>query len=441
MRNDIEVKTVYSQLVRASLVWVLTALLWSSVSVAAEKRVALVIGNNDYNRVPRLEKAVNDAVTVGKELERFGFTVVMRKNASRREMNKAVGEFVEQLGSGDVAVLFYSGHGVQVRGTNYLLPVDIEAEKEQDLEDDAVELGGILSRVSQTKAKFSLAIIDACRDNPFRGKGRSIGSNKGLSVMSSPNGLMVIYSAGVNEQALDSLTGRDNDPNGLFTREFVKAMNEPGLRVDEMVRKVRVEVKKKALTVGHQQNPAIYDQTDGAFYFRPETDSPKAAMGGGTGPTQHDETIFWQSAKETPSGCGHYLEKFPSGLYVELAKLCLSKEQLRVQESKVNEGAWLRNTVETEALKKELEETRRRLSEEKAAAERATMQKAAEATILAEQKASMEKSLLEEKAAAERVRTEAILREKAIRESLGAVATGKVPSPREERSVVVAPSF
>ncbi|MBF0137191.1 MAG: caspase family protein [Magnetococcus sp. DMHC-1] len=299
----------------------------------AEKRVALIIGNNNYKAVPKLAKAVNDAESMEQELKRLGFNIVFRKNASRRDMNKAVNEFVDQLSGGDVAVLFYSGHGVQVQGANYLLPVDIEADREQDLQDEGIELGDILNRVAQTKAKFSMAIIDACRNNPFQKKGRSIGASRGLSTMSAPNGLMVIYSAGVNEQALDALNDHDDDPNGLFTREFIRLMNEPGLRIDDMVKKARAEVKKKAQSVGHQQNPAIYDQTDGEFYFKvgEAKASPKATATTAavttkhSGPSQYDETIFWQSAKETPEGCGVYLEKFPDGLYSGLAKICQSK--------------------------------------------------------------------------------------------------------------------
>ncbi|MBF0286057.1 MAG: SUMF1/EgtB/PvdO family nonheme iron enzyme [Magnetococcales bacterium] len=262
--EGISMKSIYCLLI--ALVFHLSC----SGVVWAEKRVALVMGNNAYRNVPALNKAVNDAQAMDRELKALGFEVILKTDASRKDMNRAVGEFLGRLSGGDVAVLFYAGHGVQLGGSNYLLPTDLDAVQEDDVVNDGLELSAILNRIAQTKAKFSLAIIDACRDNPFRKSGRAIGSTRGLTTLSAPNGLMVIYSAGANEQALDELNEKDRDPNGLFTREFLKVMKEPGLRVDEAVRKVRTEVRKKASGVGHQQNPALYDQTDGDFYFRVE---------------------------------------------------------------------------------------------------------------------------------------------------------------------------
>src|SRR5262249_40542006 len=133
---------------------------------------------------------------------------------------------------------------------------------------EAIELGRVMERLASARAKFVLLIVDACRDNPFpRVAGRSVGAGRGLTIPAAPDGLMVVYSAGINEQALDKLSPQDPDPNGLFTREFLKQLRMPGRRVDDMVRRVRSEVRKKALEIGHAQNPAIYDQSDGDFYF------------------------------------------------------------------------------------------------------------------------------------------------------------------------------
>ena len=208
---------------------------------AEEHRVALVIGNNDYRHIGTLDTAVARAFK--REMEGRGFQVVHRKNADRGAMNEAVRDFIGRLSSNAVGVVCDSGHSVQIGGgANYLLPTDLKAEKEGQVIDDAVELGRLLDMVSQTQAKFTLAIVDACRDNPFRGSGRAIGG-KGLAPpISNANGIMVVYSAGANQQALDRLSGGDRDPNGLFTREFLKAMRLPGRTVQEVVNAVKMSV-------------------------------------------------------------------------------------------------------------------------------------------------------------------------------------------------------
>jgi len=249
-----------------------------------EKRVALVIGNDTYQHVRRLERAVSDARAIGAELRAVGFEVLPREDLDRRGMNQAVNALVDRVSGGGVAVLFFAGHGVQVTGANFLLPVDVNVSRAEDLADEALELGRVMERLASARAKFVLLIVDACRDNPFpKVSGRSLGVTRGLTIPAAPDGLMVVYSAGINEQALDKLSDRDADPNGLFTREFVKQLRVPGVRVDDMVRRVRSEVRKKAREIGHAQNPAIYDQSEGDFYF---TGPALAAVASPSAPTR-----------------------------------------------------------------------------------------------------------------------------------------------------------
>jgi hypothetical protein len=125
----------------------------------------------------------------------------------------------------------------------------------------------VLEDLQEQKARFTLAIIDACRDNPFKGKGRSIGG-RGLQPVNPATGQMVLYSAGTGQQALDRLNDNDRDPNGLFTRILLKEIDRPGLSADRMLRKVRDQVVHLAKAVGHDQVPALYDQTIGEFYFK-----------------------------------------------------------------------------------------------------------------------------------------------------------------------------
>jgi hypothetical protein len=113
-----------------------------------------------------------------------------------------------------------------------------------------------------------LAIIDACRDNPFKTAGRAIGG-RGLAPTSAASGQMVIFSAGTGQQALDRLNDQDKDPNGLFTRVFLKEMDKPGMPIDRVLRNVRSEVVRLSKSVGHDQVPSLYDQALGDFFFKP----------------------------------------------------------------------------------------------------------------------------------------------------------------------------
>lgn len=164
-------------------------------------------------------------------------------------------------------VVFYAGHGLQVGAGNYLLPVDISGESEAQVRDDALSLQRILEDLSDRKARATLAIVDACRDNPFKGTGRSIGT-RGLAPTQAATGQMILFSAGAGQQALDRLGPQDRSRNGLFTRIFLREMNKPNLTADQVARNVRSEVVELARSVGHEQVPAIYDQMVGEFRLR-----------------------------------------------------------------------------------------------------------------------------------------------------------------------------
>jgi len=300
------------------------------VSVTGGNRVALVIGNNTYKFIPTLQTAVEDSAVLKRELEARGFRVVYRADATRQAMNRAMDEFVGLLSSDSIALVYYAGHGVQIRGTNYLIPIDLEAQRDTDVANDAVELQRLLDRVSQTHAKFALAIIDACRNNPFAATtaGRSIGTTRGL-VTSNAAGMMVMYSAGANQQALDKLNSTDADPNGLFTRELVKAMRKPGLTVQDVLNQTRREVTAKARSVNHIQTPALYDESDGgSFYFTDPIDTAATSQTAvaSVPPSSFDprtaELSFWDSIRNStaPEDFQAYLEKYPNGEFAALAR-------------------------------------------------------------------------------------------------------------------------
>lgn len=308
---------------------------WASTSPAlaaegrAERRVALVIGNDDYSKVPKLEKAVSDGKTFAAEMKRAGFEVTLLSNANRRTMNDAINAFKDKIANGGVGVFYFAGHGVQVEGTNFLLPVDIEANRSEDLDSDAINVPNMMDKIAKSKARFSLLVLDACRDNPFPKKaGRSIGGARGMSLQQdTPKGLMVLYSAGASQQALDSLSPDDRDPNGLFTRELVKHMRDPNLRVDEMLRRVRMSVAQKAEAVRHEQNPALYEQATGDFYLYPAAlRSQSGASSAKFDPAEAD-VVFWNSVKDSSDkgDLQAYLDKFPKGQFVSLAKRRLER--------------------------------------------------------------------------------------------------------------------
>ena len=226
-----------------------------------------MIGNNKYRNVPVLANAVDDASSIAANLRSVGYQVTLRLDVTEKEMKAALRTFSAQLQGGDEVMFFFAGHGVQLGAANYLLPVDIAGESEAQVRDEAIQLQRVLDDIAEQKVRFTLAMIDACRDNPFKGSGRAIGG-RGLAPTTAATGQMIIFSAGSGTQALDKLGPNDRSRNGLFTRIFLREMQKPGVSVDRMVRNVRAEVVELAKSIGHDQVPAIYDQAIGDFYFK-----------------------------------------------------------------------------------------------------------------------------------------------------------------------------
>lgn len=241
-------------------------------SAQAAKRIGLVIGNDSYAHVPALQKARSDARAVSDALAGVGFEVTRVLDADRSQMNRAISTFVGKLQPGDTAFVFFAGHGVEIAGQNFLLPVNIEATtdaSEDFIKSEAIGLNNVLARVQGTGARITLMFIDACRDNPFKSTaGRSIGGSRGLARITAPEGTFVVFSAGAGQQALDRLKETDTNPNSVFTRTLLPKLNQGGLELRELVSKVRQEVRDIALTQNHSQFPAYYDELLGEFYFK-----------------------------------------------------------------------------------------------------------------------------------------------------------------------------
>ena len=231
------------------------------------KRVALVIGNDNYLAVSKLQKAGNDANAMARELRNAGFAVQLHQNLNYRATVRAVESFTQGIQGGDEVVVFYAGHGVQIKNGSYLLPTDIEVKSESEVEKTAYDLLTLTEKLAEAKPAFSLVIVDACRDNPLKSKGRSIGNARGLSAIEAPKGQMIVYSASRGQQALDRLLEKDPNPNSVFTRELITRMKVPGLKIEDLMRDVQNSVEELAKSVRHEQRPAIYNESRGNFYF------------------------------------------------------------------------------------------------------------------------------------------------------------------------------
>jgi hypothetical protein len=232
------------------------------------RRKALVIGNDLYRHVTRLDNARADARAMSQSLQTLGFNVTLALDQTERGLKETLRNFKSSVEGGDEVVVFYAGHGVQIGTTNYLLPVDIAGQNEEQVRDEAIQMQRILDDMQERRTGFLLMIVDACRDNPFKVAGRTLGG-RGLAPTTAATGQMVIFSAGTGQQALDKLGADDKEPNGLFTRLFLREMEKPGVSVDRVLRTVRTEVARLARSVGHEQTPALYDQSLGDFFFKP----------------------------------------------------------------------------------------------------------------------------------------------------------------------------
>jgi hypothetical protein len=241
------------------------ALLALAAPAHAEKRVALVIGNNDYKNVPKLQKAVNDARTMGDTLKQLGFNVMVAENQSRQAFSETLLAFDRAVDAGDTAFFFYAGHGFEIAGQNFLLPTDVPAasEGQEELVRDASVLADrIIERLQNKKVRTAILVFDACRNNPFERSGtRAVAGGGGLAPMTQlPEGVFSVFSAGPRQTALDRLSNDDANPNSVFTRTFAKELLQPGENLVQVAQHTRRLVSEMAETVKHKQIPVYFDQ-------------------------------------------------------------------------------------------------------------------------------------------------------------------------------------
>jgi len=250
-----------------------------TVPAQAQPKLALVVGNNSYLRLPSLGTAVNDALAVGSELSNRGFAVTQKPDVTFSDFEVEKTKFLAQIRNGGVAVFYFAGHGIQVEGRNYVLPVDFAPGSEKELEEKGISIPKLLDEIESAKPKLAIVILDACRDNPFIAPETRSVKTRGLAELGKPvpEGTLIIYSASSNQSALDTVPGQ-NSKNSLFTTELLSAVREPNLEIRDLAKRVRFSVMERAKGVGYFQVPALYDNlSQGEFYFSRADAKPSTA--------------------------------------------------------------------------------------------------------------------------------------------------------------------
>lgn len=303
---------------------------------AQEKRIALVIGNGAYKSVP-LRNPVNDATDIAIALEKTGFIVMKSVNATRKQMRRAIRSFGEEINKGAVGLFYYAGHGIQVAGENYLVPIGAEVSSEDEVEDECLKVSSVLRKMETAGNRLNIIILDACRDNPFARSFRS--SSRGLAKMDAPTGSILAYATAPGSIASDG-PGR----NGLYTSAFLKHMMTPGLEIGKLFRQVRIDVVGAS---GKKQVPWEASSLMGDFYFNTYrgiriVDKPKTKQTKFPKDAVDKELAFWKSIQtsDDPDEYGAYLSEFPNGKFVSLAYIKINRlKQKKVTPSAILEAA------------------------------------------------------------------------------------------------------
>jgi WD40 repeat protein len=231
-----------------------------------EQHLALIIGNSRYQKFAPLPNPVNDAHAVALKLRQLGFTVIEQENASREDMVRLGREFGNRLKLGGVGLFYYAGHGIQSSGVNYLVPVDADIQDEDELPSRTYDANELLGKMDAAKNRMNVIILDACRDNPFARSFRSV--TRGLAQVQQGTGTIIAYSTQPGNTAADGSSGY-----GLYTQELLNALSQPGLSIEEVFKRVRVEVTKKS---GGRQVPWENSSLVGDFYFNPTPEQAAA---------------------------------------------------------------------------------------------------------------------------------------------------------------------
>ncbi len=314
------------------------AFLLASSAIGAETvgRVALVIGNAAYKSSP-LANPVNDAQDMAKSLRALGFDVVERTNITSKQIGRTLRAFRTKIKPGDVALVFYAGHGLQINGENYLPAVDADIVGEEDVPNQSLSTRQIKDVLAESKTSMNLVFLDACRDNPYARSFRS--ATRGLSRENAPSGTLISYATRPGGVAADG-TGR----NGLYTSVLLKAMEETNQPIEQVLKQV---VRGVTAASNGAQEPWMEGSLVGDFCFGSCSVTSNETIASIDQPD--DETALWRlvsSGKEL-EGIRLYLARYPDGKFSEIAKSRLkeaselateapNREKMSPQEAPVN---------------------------------------------------------------------------------------------------------
>ena len=279
----------------------------------AAKRIALIIGNAAYESAP-LRNPVNDARAMSATLRELGFEVTALENVSQSAMKQAIddyGDSLQKAGKSTVGLFYYSGHGVQAKGRNYLIPVGAKIRSERHIEYESVDVARVLTVMEDAGNVLNIVILDACRDDPFARASRNAGS--GLAMLEAASGTLVAYATAPGRTADDGAGA-----NGLYTERLVRHMRTPGLKVEEVFKRVRADVERLS---GGAQVPWESSSLKGDFYF---TGKPQelAAAAVGAGTASIEEQALWKAIEASTNirDFQDYLQRYPQGRFVGAAR-------------------------------------------------------------------------------------------------------------------------
>jgi uncharacterized caspase-like protein len=291
-----------------------------------EQRVALVIGNSAYKSSP-LKNPANDALDISLKLKNLNFEVITKINLTTKQIGGALREFKGKLSPGAVALFFYAGHGLQIKGENYFPTVDADISAEEDVPNQSLSTKQLMNVLEDSKTRLNLVFLDACRDNPYARSFRNAGG--GLAKLDAPSGTLISFATRPGSVASDG-AGK----NGLYTENLLKIMDLKNMPIEQALKQVVKNVKTSS---NGRQEPWMEGSIEGDFYFITEQDTSVTSIGKPPAPSQtttletaqDGDSLFWAEVKSNASKeyLNAYLLKFPKGRYIELAKIELKKSE------------------------------------------------------------------------------------------------------------------
>jgi len=288
----------------------------------SDKRLALVIGNGAYQNARTLANSVNDATDIANTLSKLDFEVIYGVDLNLKQMTDKVREFGDKLkANGGVGMFYYAGHGIQVGGRNYLIPVEANILREDEIVDAALNFDVVLRKMATANNGLNIIVLDACRNNPFARSWSRGGDEGGLAQINAPTGTFIAYATSPDRTASDG-TGR----NGLYTSELLRVIADPALKIEDAFKRVTIAVDRAS---SGNQIPWTSSSLRGEFYFKIDEKNSKIVKETNTAsvndkpfaPPVPPDLADWNKIKDSknPMDLTAYMEKYPSSPYAQIA--------------------------------------------------------------------------------------------------------------------------